>query len=112
MVPPYHFVLGAVGVWRITHMLNAEDGPGAVFARLRRAAGAGFWGQVLDCFYCLSLWVAAPWALELASSWGERWLFWIALSGAASLLERAQPAAAPHYVEEPLRLDASKGEDP
>jgi hypothetical protein len=85
----YRFILGLLTVWRITHPLNAEDGPWEVAVRLRQAAGSGFWGKLLDCFYCLSLWVAAPLAFLLRLSWWERVLSWPSLSAGASLLEQA-----------------------
>jgi len=88
-------VLGALCVWRVTHLLNAEDGPGQWLIRLRRLAGSGFWGELLDCFYCLSLWVAAPVAVLIGASWRERPLLWVALSGAACLLERATEKPRP-----------------
>lgn len=81
-------VLGTLAVWRITHLLQAEDGPWDLSVRLRRAAGAGFWGQLLDCFYCLSLWMSAPTAALLAPGWGQGILMWLGLSGGAILLER------------------------
>jgi len=81
-------VVGALCVWRVTHLFNAEDGPGRVLVRLRRRVGDGWAGQLLDCFYCLSLWVAAPAAWLIGSGWKERLLLWLALSGAACLLER------------------------
>ena len=85
----------ALAVWRVTHALHAEDGPAALFERLRRAAGAGFWGAALGCFYCLSLWVALPCA-ALGTGVAEGVLLWLAASGAACLLERwsSDPAAA------------------
>src|SRR5262249_54559508 len=50
--------------------------------------GEGFAGKLLDCFYCLSIWIAAPAALFVTRSPVE-WAFsWLALSGAACLLER------------------------
>ena len=105
----YYFVLGVLSVWRITHLLNAEDGPGKILVRLRRLAGSGFWGELLDCFYCLSLWVALPFALLTGSSWREKLLLWLALSGAAVLLERAH-SPSPHYFEEnPAAQDAKEG---
>jgi hypothetical protein len=85
----YRLILGLLTVWRITHLLQAEDGPWDVVVRLRRAAGNGFWGKLLDCFYCLSLWVAAPLAFLIGESWWERALLWPSLSAAASLLEQA-----------------------
>jgi Protein of unknown function (DUF1360) len=85
----YRLVLGLLAVWWITHLLQAEDGPWDVAVHLRRAAGNGFWGKLLDCFYCLSVWVAAPFAFLLGENWSERALLWPALSAAASLLEQA-----------------------
>ena len=57
------FLISALAVWRATHLLHAEDGPWDVFLRLRRLSGEGMIGRLFDCFYCLSLWVAAPFAL-------------------------------------------------
>lgn len=84
----YWLTLGTLCVWRITHLLNAEDGPWDVFVHLRRAAGEGFWGQLLDCFYCLSLWISAPLAWLLGQGWKERLLLWPSLSAGAILLEK------------------------
>ncbi len=101
----YGLLLGILGVWRITHLLNAEDGPFDLFVRLRQKAGQGFWGTLLDCFYCLSLWVAIPFALAVGGNWRERFLLWLALSGGAALLERVTPAnhgdKSVHYWEGP-----------
>lgn len=83
----YRFVLGALAVWRVTHLLNAEDGPWDLVVRLRQRAGTGFWAGLLDCFNCLSLWIAAPLALFLSRKPMEWLLSWLALSGAACLLE-------------------------
>jgi Protein of unknown function (DUF1360) len=94
--PPFTLLLMAIfAVWRVTHLLAAEDGPGDLFARLRGAAGEGAIGRLLDCFYCLSLWIAAPFAWLLAVSWRDGVLTWLALSGAAVLLERLTARAAP-----------------
>ena len=56
----YWLILGVLTVWRITHFLQAEDGPWDIVIRLRRFVGEGLWGRLLDCFYCLSVWIAAP----------------------------------------------------
>lgn len=84
----YSLALGVLVVWRLTHLLFAEDGPWNVVIRLRQQAGAGFWGSLLDCFNCLSLWIAAPLALLLGTGWTERFLLWPALSAGAIVLER------------------------
>jgi hypothetical protein len=84
----YWFTLGALSVWRITHFFHAEDGPADVSVRLRLWVGNGFIGNVLDCFYCLSVWVALPLAAVIGETWRERILLWPALSAAAILMER------------------------
>jgi hypothetical protein len=85
----YLFLLGTLFVWRVTHLLNAEDGPWDIVVRMRKIVGNGFLGQMVDCFYCLSLWVAIPLAIFLGQDLGERILLWPALSAGAILLERA-----------------------
>jgi hypothetical protein len=86
---PSRFLLGALATWRVTHLLVEEDGPGDVVVRLRRRAGDGWVGSAMDCFYCLSIWTAAPVAAAVARRRREAPLIWLALSGAACLLERA-----------------------
>jgi Protein of unknown function (DUF1360) len=83
------FALAALGVWRVTHLLAEEDGPGEAVVRLRRRVGSGQLGELMDCFYCLSVWVAAPGALAVSRRRRDAPAVWLALSGAACLLERA-----------------------
>jgi hypothetical protein len=110
----YPLILGILGVWRITHLLQAEDGPYDVIARLRRVAGNRFWGNLLDCFYCLSLWIAAPFAALLGADIAEKFLLWPALSGAAILLERmtapTPPPPKPYWKEDDLDVLLRKEE--
>ncbi len=82
-------IVGVLAVWRVTHLLQSEDGPWDLVVRLRRAAGSGFWGGLLDCFYCLSMWIAAPAAWLLGHGWKERLFLWPAFSGGAILLEQS-----------------------
>jgi len=91
------FMVVALAVWRVTHLLFAEDGPWRALARLRANVHGSFWAEVFGCFYCLSLWVAAPFAFALSvDGWVWRVIAWLALSGVACLLERlGQPLAAP-----------------
>jgi hypothetical protein len=104
----YWLTLGILTVWRLTHLLNAEDGPWDVMVRLRRRAGNGFLGELLDCFYCLSLWISAPLAYVIGEGWKERLLLWPAISAGAIVLEklsnRKHDAAVPPpaiYFEDP-----------
>jgi hypothetical protein len=103
----YWLILGALTVWRITHFLQAEDGPWDMLVHLRRLAGVGFWGKILDCFYCLSVWIAAPLAYLIGESWPERALLWPSLSAAAILLEHSINLA-PRIPPAPFAEDPSE----
>ena len=100
----FEFILAILAVWRITHLIAAEDGPFKLIARVRQKAGHGFWGSLLDCFYCASVWVAIPFALVIGVSSWQKFLLWPSLSGAAILLNRLAERVAPDppvYFEEP-----------
>ena len=98
----YWMTLGLLGVWRVTHLLNAEDGPANLLVRFRRWVGSGLLGSLLDCFLCLSLWIAVPFAFVIGEGWKERILLWLAFSGGAILLQRlyAAPPAVDYYEDE------------
>lgn len=85
----YWLILGVLSVWRVTHLLVAEDGPWNILARLRQRVSEGFFATLIGCFYCLSVWVSAPFAWMIGSGKKERLLLWLALSGGAILLHRA-----------------------
>ena len=62
-----------LAVWRITHLLSSEDGPWRLSARFRQVlVKDGFWADLLNCFYCLSLWISAPFAYWIGAELGER----------------------------------------
>ena len=114
-MPIFESILGVVAVWRLTHMLAFEDGPSLAFKKARKRAEETFWGEVLACFYCLSLWVAAPFALLAMEGWREFALLWPALSGGAILLERfsvREPTSAtPYFLEDPETRTEAENED-
>ncbi|HZT16943.1 MAG TPA: DUF1360 domain-containing protein [Gaiellaceae bacterium] len=83
------FAVAALATWRLSHLLAFEDGPGDAVAIIRERAGDGVLGRLLDCFYCVSIWTAAPLAPAVARRRRDLPLAWLALSGAACLLERA-----------------------
>jgi hypothetical protein len=98
------FTLGAIATWRVTHLFIVEDGPRQIFARMRKSVATGVLQGLLDCFYCLSIWVAVPFSFLLGHNATDRLLLWPALSGAAILLEnlstRLGGASPPAYFEE------------
>ena len=82
------FVLAVLATWRVTHPLASEDGAAVMIVRFRTLLGKSVVGRLLDCFNCVSLWIAAPAALFVSHSLGEWFFSWLALSGGACLLER------------------------
>ena len=82
------FVLAVLATWRVTHLLASEDGPANLIVRFRARLGQSLAGNLMDCFNCLSLWIGAAMALFVAREFLDWLLVWLALSGAACLLER------------------------
>jgi len=83
------FLLMGLAVWRLTHLFSDEDGPFELIIKFRKLFGQGFFGSLLDCFYCLSIWMAIPFAILLGESAGEIFLYWGALSGFACIMYKA-----------------------
>lgn len=100
----FRFVLAIFAVWRVTHLLAQEDGPWDVFRGLRRMRIAG---KVVSCFYCLSVWVAIPFAFFLNGNVIETLVGWLALSGAAILLERMTRESVELKIEDAEKWDVA-----
>jgi len=102
------WLIASFAVWRLTHLLYAEEGPWDLARAWRARLAAGPLARAVDCFNCLSLWVALPfaaWVAALAGHWLVVFAAWPALSGAAilieRLIERTQPAPPVWYEEPP-----------
>jgi hypothetical protein len=93
---PIRFILGLFATWRLTHLLAREDGPADAVVRLRRRLH-GPLGELLDCFHCLSMWVAAPLSIYVARRPFDRLVVWLALSGAAGALEELVADPTPEF---------------
>ncbi|MFV2051640.1 DUF1360 domain-containing protein [Aliiroseovarius sp. YM-037] len=93
-------LLAVFAVWRVTHLIAKEDGPWNVVIYLRIAAGRSWVGHLMDCFKCLSLWVAIPFAFVIDAAWHMHVVLWLALSGAAILLEERS--------EEPILIEGEQ----
>jgi len=91
-----------LAVWRVTHLVVAEDGPWYVFQRLRRAAAAIGLERLVSCFYCASVWIAIGFAPLVASGWRALLIVIPALSGGAIACERlmSRDDAAAIWFEE------------
>ena len=97
-------VMGILAVWRITFLLNMEDGPFDIFHRIRQKSGASFFGRLLDCFFCLSVWVSLPFGIWFGETIPEMAFWTLSLSGGACIIERfsdkSQNRIITHYAEE------------
>jgi hypothetical protein len=102
------FVVAIFATWRITHLLAKEDGPADLVVRFRARLGHGVVGKLMDCFECLSLWVAVPIAFFVSRRALDFLLVWLALSGAACLLERVGQEPV---VIQPISEAAEGGKD-
>jgi hypothetical protein len=97
------FAVAALAAWRLSELLSHEDGPADAIAAVRRRVG-----RLMSCLPCVSVWVSAPlaaWAVEVPRDWPAVWL---AISGAACLLERLtarEPAARLEVEDDPGELD-------
>ena len=81
-------VVAVLATWRVTYLLANEDGPADIIVRFRKLLGQSLAGQLMDCFNCLSLWIAALAALFVSQRPLEWLMSWLAVSGGACLLER------------------------
>lgn len=117
------FLIGALGTWRLSHLLSHEDGPGDVIVSIRKWVGRRPVGRLMDCFNCMSVWVAAPIAFFVSTGALNVAMSWLALSGAACLLQRLghEPLeihsveAAPAGTEDTdglLRSEARRAHEP
>jgi len=103
------FVLAALAIWRVSHLLVQEDGPMRLAAWVRAYFAGSEIGRALDCFACASLWVALPAAAWVSRRLSEFLPTWLALSGAAFLLERL--GGAPLIVERFIEPEGVSNDD-
>jgi hypothetical protein len=99
-------LLALLATWRMTHLLAKEDGPADIIVKFRAKLGNGLLGKLLDCFYCLSIWVAAPLAVFVTWEPIEWFVTLLALSGGACLLERIgrDPVVIQPIEEQPTEV--------
>lgn len=101
--PWFRLVLAILATWRVAHLVAREDGPFEIIVRLRARVGNGVLGALMDCPYCLSMWVAIPFAFLLGQGLAAWLTAWLAISGGASLCERLteQPDAPIYFIPPP-----------
>jgi hypothetical protein len=82
-----YFVIVIV-VWRITHLISSEDGPFDLIIKLRKLLGNSFIGKLMDCFYCLSIWIGFFASFYAENNFEGVIILTIYYSGVAILLEK------------------------
>jgi hypothetical protein len=90
-----------LATWRVTHLLADEDGPADIIALVRERLGNSELGALMDCFACMSLWVALPFSFYVARKPRDRVVAWLALSGAACLLSEIVSRGESHELLRP-----------
>jgi hypothetical protein len=93
--------IAVLATWRVTHLLANEDGPASVTARARERLADSEFGAMMDCFACMSMWVAVPFAFYVARKPRDRIAAWLALSGAACLLNELVSPGESHELLRP-----------
>ncbi len=92
------FGIASLATWRLIHLLAEEDGPGDVVVRVRAALDDSPAGGLMDCFYCLSVWVAAPVSVVVSRRSRDLPFTWLGLSAAACLIERIAGSAEARHI--------------
>lgn len=88
MEPLEKYLLLLIAVWRVTHLISMEDGPFDIIIRLRKLMGNSFFGKLMDCFYCLSIWIGLAAAFLVTLDPKMIVLLCLYYSGASILLEK------------------------
>lgn len=83
----------ALAIGRVVRLLPGVNGRWDLTTRLRYRFGVTMPGRLMNCFYSISLWIALPLAVLTSNGWLGIAVHWLALSGAACLLEKSSPAA-------------------
>lgn len=78
--------VAALLVYRVSRMVTDEEGPFAIFSRIRSHFPPTNWvGRGFECIMCVSFWVALPVAWWLGGPW---LLTWPALSAVTVILRK------------------------
>jgi hypothetical protein len=83
--------LAALATYRLARMISGEEGPGAIFTKLRGRFDpdqATWIGRGLNCQLCVGFWLALPIALLVAPLDWSLLLAWWGIAGAAALLAK------------------------
>jgi uncharacterized protein DUF1360 len=82
------YLLLVIVTWRLTHLISSEDGPFELIIKFRKLLGNSFFGKLIDCFYCLSIWLGILAALYEGANYKEVIILTLYYSGASIIIEK------------------------
>jgi hypothetical protein len=82
------FIASVFAVWRLSYLISEEDGPFDIVFVIRKQLGNSVLGDLMDCFYCVSVWFAFPFAILFATSLSTYVVFWLGISGGACIINK------------------------
>lgn len=82
------YLVIVIVVWRLTHLITTEDGPFDLIIKLRKGVGNSFLGKLMDCFYCLSIWIGLAFAIYSEKNVEMIIIFTLYYSGSSILIEK------------------------
>lgn len=100
MVNTMDYLLAMLAVWRLTHLIYTEAGPWNIMVFFRSFVARSIFSNLITCFYCLSLWVAVPFAYYLSHSWISGFVGCLALSAVAIFIHEILQTQTVEYYEE------------
>jgi len=84
----FALVVAILSVWRLTALICYEAGPFDVLSRFRKLLYHLHLGGLVECFYCMSFWMAAIVVILVYKPGYSSLLLVLAVSGGASIAER------------------------
>jgi len=81
------FIVASLATYAVSTLVSAYDGPGMIFASLRRVWPNSWLQDLLECPVCLSVWVSVPFALLISSDWQQFLLNWLGAVGVVILIK-------------------------
>jgi len=102
--------LSNAAVWRLRHRFAEESSRERWLANLRSGWRPDLLLRARHHFFRLSLWLALPIAVLTSSGWFGLFIHWLALFGAASLLEKSTQDSTLDKDRRLAKLEILEGE--
>jgi hypothetical protein len=102
--------LSNAAVWRFSHRSVEESNRERWIVRLRGRRRPALLPRARHHLFRLSLWLALPIAVLTSSGWLGLFVHWLALFGAASLLEKSTQDSTLNKDQRLARLEILEGE--